>query len=63
MNIAAAELCEVKHGLLTYDDYVYLKVSAAQIHIPTKAELVQVNHTPIICLENVTNKKVGNRKN
>ena len=29
----------------------------------TKAELVQVNHTPIICLKNVTNKKVGNRKN
>ena len=29
----------------------------------TKAELVQVNHTPIICLRNFINKKVGNRKN
>ena len=28
----------------------------------TKAELVQVNHTPNICLRNFINKKVGNRK-
>ena len=28
----------------------------------TKAELVQVNHTPIICLRNFIDKKVGNEK-
>ena len=28
-----------------------------------KAELVQVNHTPIICQRNFIGKKVGNRKN
>ena len=28
-----------------------------------KAELVQVNYTPIICLRNFINKKVGNPKN
>ena len=29
----------------------------------SKAGLVQVNGTPIICLRNFINKKVGNRKN
>ena len=32
-------------------------------YLDGKAELVQVNHTLIICLRNFINKKVGNRKN
>ena len=39
------------------------KAPKNKIILITKAELVKVNQTPIICLRNFINKKVGNRKN
>ena len=33
-----------------------------QPKINTKAELLQLNHTPFICMGNFINKKVGNPK-